>query len=213
MEVEHVNKNMIRVTLESHDLKERGVTVLDLLGDRQQIETFFYNILEEVDTDHTFVKDHTVTFQVIPKSQGLELLITKVPQTSQDDDDDLLRAMDLLKDEKEPTDLNDESETMDNITPEVKTLVFSFEDFENFVSLSKVLKVDSLISDLYRYQSQYYLELKLFPQELHTLEVADVISLVKEYGQLVHLAPAMLEEYGQLLMEQTALQLTRYYFI
>ena len=41
MEVEHVNENMIRVFLANHDLEERGVDVLDLLGNRKQIESFF----------------------------------------------------------------------------------------------------------------------------------------------------------------------------
>ena len=84
MEVEHVSENMIRVVLGSHDLEERGVTMLDLLGNRKQIEAFFYSILDEVDTDHTFTLDQTVTFQVVPKNNGLELLISKAPKDGQD---------------------------------------------------------------------------------------------------------------------------------
>ena len=87
MEMERINNNTIRVILGSEDLAERGVTVLDLLGNRKQIERFFYSILEEVDKDHTFVSNDAVTFQVMPNKNGLELLISKGDRDEEDDDD------------------------------------------------------------------------------------------------------------------------------
>lgn len=212
MEVEHVNENMIRVTLESHDLKERGVTVLDLLGNRKQIESFFYNILEEVDTTHTFVKDQTVTFQVIPSHKGLELLITKVPDQKQEDneeDHDLLQALDVVANPAETDSSNDD---LVNLDDPVKTIMFSFSEFEDFVELSKALRVNSVISNLYQLQGQYYLELIIYTDQLRSVSVADIIALAKEYGQLANLSEPMLSEYGHLVMEQSALELTRYYF-
>jgi Negative regulator of genetic competence, sporulation and motility len=52
MEMDRLNENTIRVILSTEDLQERGVTVLDLLGNKKQIESFFYSILDEVDKDH-----------------------------------------------------------------------------------------------------------------------------------------------------------------
>ena len=37
MEMEHINKNTIRVLIDNNDLSARGITILDLLGDHQQI--------------------------------------------------------------------------------------------------------------------------------------------------------------------------------
>ena len=54
MEMERINANTIRVMLGNDDLAQRGITVLDLLGNHKQIESFFYSILDEVDKDHTF---------------------------------------------------------------------------------------------------------------------------------------------------------------
>ncbi|KRM06522.1 adaptor protein [Liquorilactobacillus ghanensis DSM 18630] len=78
MEMEKINDNTIRVLLETDDLTERGITVLDLLGNHKEIENFFYSILEEVDVDHEFRENDAVTFQLLPNRNGLELFISKV---------------------------------------------------------------------------------------------------------------------------------------
>lgn len=77
MEIEHINEDTIRVKIENSDLIERGVTFLDLLSNQKQIERFFYSILEEVDLDDEFKDSNAVTFQVMPKNNGLELFISK----------------------------------------------------------------------------------------------------------------------------------------
>ncbi|MBA1392764.1 adaptor protein MecA, partial [Lactobacillus sp. XV13L] len=78
MQVDHINENTIRVRIDKNELARRGLKVLDLLGDRDKIQHFFYSILDEVDTDHSFSQDAPVTFQVMPNNGGLDLLITKV---------------------------------------------------------------------------------------------------------------------------------------
>ena len=86
MEMEHINKNTIRVLINNDDLSARGITILDLLGDHQQIEDFFYSILREVDTDHQFQNNDSVTFQVMPTQNGLELFISKSDPNDPDSD-------------------------------------------------------------------------------------------------------------------------------
>ena len=76
MEMERINENVIKVLIGVKDLEERGVNFLDLMGDQSRIEKFFYSILEEVDTERQFQDSDTVTFQVIPNSDGLELYIS-----------------------------------------------------------------------------------------------------------------------------------------
>ncbi|HBG91548.1 MAG TPA: adaptor protein MecA, partial [Lactobacillus acetotolerans] len=78
MQVNHIDENTIRVRINKEELAQRGLKVLDLLGDKNKIQHFFYSILDEVDTDHTFTKNAPVTFQVMPNNGGLDLLITKV---------------------------------------------------------------------------------------------------------------------------------------
>lgn len=78
MQVDHINENTIRVRINKDELARRGLKVLDLLGDKEKIQKFFYSILAEVDTDHTFGQGAPVTFQVMPNNGGLDLMITKV---------------------------------------------------------------------------------------------------------------------------------------
>ena len=75
MQVDHINENTIRVRIDKEELARRGLKVLDLLGDKDKIQQFFYSILAEVDTDHTFNKGVPVTFQVMPNNVGLDLMI------------------------------------------------------------------------------------------------------------------------------------------
>lgn len=78
MEMEKINENTMRVTLGKDDLAERGISILDLIGNQHDVEDFFYDILDEVDTDHEFRDNGAVTFQLVPSGDGVELFITKV---------------------------------------------------------------------------------------------------------------------------------------
>ena len=77
MEMERINEDTIRVVVTNDDLAERSISVIDLLGNQEEIERFFYNILEEVDVEHDFENNEAVTFQVLPNRNGLELFISK----------------------------------------------------------------------------------------------------------------------------------------
>ncbi|WP_263848831.1 adaptor protein MecA [Lacticaseibacillus thailandensis] len=77
MEMERINADTIRVFLGSDDLKSRGIKMLDLLSNHEDIEHFFYGVLEEVDTKHEFAGNESVTFQVMPSSGGLEMFISR----------------------------------------------------------------------------------------------------------------------------------------
>ncbi|ORI60253.1 adaptor protein MecA, partial [Leuconostoc mesenteroides] len=80
MEKERINENTIRVMIDNSDLKDRGITVMELLGNHEKIESFFYNILSEVDTEHDFEDDDQVSFQILPNRNGLELFISRLDE-------------------------------------------------------------------------------------------------------------------------------------
>ena len=83
MEMERINDNTIRVMIENNDLKERGISIMELLGNHDKIESFFYSILSEVDVDHDFSDDDQVTFKIITKKNGLELFISRLNEDEQ----------------------------------------------------------------------------------------------------------------------------------
>lgn len=77
MEMERINDDTIRVVVTNDDLAERDISIVDLLGNQDKIEEFFYSILEEIDIEGDFENNEAVTFQVLPNQNGLELFISK----------------------------------------------------------------------------------------------------------------------------------------
>ncbi len=223
MEMDRLNDNTIRVILSTQDLQDRGVTVLDLLGNKKQIETFFYSILDEVDKDHVFTNNEPVTFQIMPNKQGLELLISKNDEA----DDAGSLPLNTLQDSNDTEDNsfefdnaklgNDEYDEdtapylNDPDTP-TKAIIVEFKNFEDYVQLADLLHLESGVSNLWEYQGIYYLQLILFTDEMHDMTYNDVLAMLSEYSFKTKVTAAVLSEYGKKVMSKTALELTRYYF-
>ena len=230
MEMERINENTIRVILGSQDLEERGITVLDLLGNRKQIESFFYSILEEIDQDHTFASDDAVTFQVMPNQNGLELLISRIsPDSLQHDDSDNSTADSSVSDDnqlknfirrklQERDNEGQETDTETTVSEfqanerEQRDIVLCFNDSEAVIQLAMALRLESGFSTLYRYKDAYYLDLTLFPDNLREQNVEDIYTIAREYGNRTNVTAEVLAEYGQPIIHQTALELLRHYF-
>ncbi|MEY8661817.1 adaptor protein MecA [Ligilactobacillus faecis] len=246
MEMEKVNENTIRVLLGTEDLTERGITVLDLLGNQKEIENFFFSILEEVDKDHEFRDNEAVTFQLIPNQNGLELFITKVDpnqaestlknisgnQTKDQTDDqkmgmpksgitndlaEYIRKQLSADDQKDQVSgkksLLANSDRKTRLKDEVShRYLVSFAEFEDFIQLAKSFECDDVISNLYRLDGKYYLELVFFVDQLSPTDIKNAMALVYEFSVNEPFDPAVIKERGQCLMEQAALEMARYHF-
>jgi len=60
--------------------------------------------------------------------------------------------------------------------------------------------------------TQYFIELRFTDPEVTDIEVETALSYLMEFAQRTSVTPEVLSEYGQLIMENDALALTRYYF-
>ncbi|PTM22493.1 adaptor protein MecA [Lactobacillus sp. PFC-70] len=244
MEMERINENTIRVVIGNDDLSERGITVLDLLGNHKQIESFFYSILEEVDVDHQFQDNDAVTFQVLPNRNGLELFISKNvdPDAPVDDEQadasvdadhpdqvsDQIKEHLLGKDGRRKnvfsamaeasrrnaaSESNDVADYLNDDGQPTVSQVVRLHAFEDMISLARVLHLDSAASNLYQYNGDYYLELIFFTNETSREAIKDDMSVAYEYADRSKVAPDVLAEHGKLVMEHSALELTRFYFL
>ncbi|WP_407857219.1 adaptor protein MecA [Enterococcus hailinensis] len=213
MEMEHINENTIRVIIENEDLAERGITFLDLLGNHREIESFFYSILEEVDIEDEFKSSEAVTFQVLPKNDGLELFISKnlspediskmnnSTEFETDDFDQLIRQQILAN-----------SETLEEEPVNNRVRVFQLNSFEDMIELASYHFLDEAWCDLYLLNEKYYLQVAFDPEVYGDYALADVTAEILEYTQDVSVSTEMLEEYGKLLMRRDAIEITRSYF-
>lgn len=217
MEMERLNENTIRVIIGSDDLDKRGITVLDLLGNHQQIESFFYSILEEVDTDHQFQNNDAVTFQVLPNREGLELYISKNVDLDDEMDSGKFASLPEFDEDgvseylkKQKADIEDKERR--KYVPNLKTEIFEFDSLNTFIDLAKILYLENGVSDLYLYKDKYYLKIELYGEGSSDTMIFDQIAIAREYGNKTKVTDDILSEYGDLLMGTSALELSRHYF-
>lgn len=225
MEMERINENTIRVLVDSNDLEERGIKILDLLSDHKQIQDFFYSILKEVDSTHQFQDNDSVTFQVMPTGNGLELFISKNDQVNgegdgrtdaitdyirqsiaqhKNDDSSASKAQSLEDDYSSPI---NQSDSM------TKLIVIKFNQFEDLIQYAKVAEDHNVVSELYKYEGKYYLTLQYLVTDENTDEgIKNQIALAYEYGDSTNIASDYLAEHSKKLMEISALHLIRHYF-
>lgn len=243
MQVDHINENTIRVRINKNELAHRGLKVLDLLGDKQKIQQFFYSILSEVDTDHTFTQGVPVTFQVMPNNGGLDLMITKIKP---DDADNLRQMIEPMNSETNQTQAEPDSrrsffdlDPKDDVNTELDPIKeeklessnqenavniqywkfqnhhsYSFDELENLVELADSLKVSDLASSLYYLRGKYYLKLAFLDENYAELKPADAWAIANEYGiKIDDEEMKTVKETGKCLLNRDALDYIRYYFL
>ena len=224
MDMERIDEDTIRVEIEHSDLEARGIQFLDLLGNRKKIENFFYSILEEVDIDEQFHESDAITFQVLPKGNGLELFISKDGPASAHLDlsesegfsrEDIAEyVQNKIIDDNQPIEIDeiDEIDSYLNDNKKTNEFVFKFESFEALIGLAKILYLENGISNVYFYNDHYYLELIFFTEEMMVEKPERELALALEFAEYTNITSSVLEEYGNRIMEKSALELTRYYF-
>lgn len=218
--MEHINENTIRVKIENTDLEERGITFLDLLGNQKQIENFFYSILEEVDIHEEFQETESVTFQVVPKKNGLELYISKgnsakefsenlLPEWEEGTEESLLKQAMSKEQDGFVDDVGTYQENEENGQ---ENAVFVFENFEDVILLAKKMFLECGVSNLYFYKDKYYLDILFFVDEMIVRTSSEEKAIALEYGENGKITGDVLEEHGKQIMETNALELLRHYF-
>lgn len=238
MEMERIDDDTIRVFMDLEELNDRGVKMLDLIKDHQQIEDFFYSILDEVDGEHQFAPDGPVTFQVMPSGQGLEIFITRIQPENADDTgakkapenpttptaqsgsqkpDNRLQAIarnSLSRFFDQPTDSETEPAAAKSFFDGAsrRAVVLRLAEFDDLIALADELYLNGGSSDLYRYDDRYYLVLTFDADLVAEFDAERQAHLALEYGSQSKLDPAVLSEYGEHVMVDSALEITRYYF-
>ena len=236
MQVDHINNNTIRVRIGKKELANRGLKVLDLLGDKNKIQHFFYSILDEIDTDHSFSQDAPVTFQVMPNNGGLDLLITKVTEKDRNNlaqlfdndftdnnkkNNDARKSFLDLEPEDEETDKDESNEPADSSQPKVKKQfwklqkkqAYSFTDLDQVTELADSLEASDLSSSLYFERGKFYLELIFTSQDYSEIKPADAWAIANEYGIKVKTSEmARVRTNGKCLLTNDALDQLRHYF-
>lgn len=225
MEIEHINNHMIHVIIGNDDLNERGLSLMELLGDHDEIESFFYGILDEIDTNDDFKDSEQVTFQVLPRRNGVELFITR------DDGDESASEIfgnigNFQKQEPVDSDIRRQLMETDRLTNKNQTIIdgvskvenwsiFKLKHFDSMIHLSHKIKAKNLFSDFYSYKGDLFLVLRFDFSKISEDEIKNINSIASEFGShlsVKEVTPMRLDSQGKLLMENRALQISQTYF-
>ncbi len=85
-------------------------------------------------------------------------------------------------------------------------------DFENMVQIARILHLENAISNLYTYRDSYYLEIIFFVDQTTPETIKDELAVAYEYGDKAAVTSDVLNEHGKKVMDNSALELTRFLF-
>lgn len=204
MEVERINENTIRVSIRKEDLAARGIMMIDLLENQGQIEEFFHSILEEVDIEHQFKDTDSVTFQVLPNKNGLELYISKngaaaldiLKETALLNEEDLLKLLTKSDPETPPV---TEQDLEEMFVASNCVGVIQFNQFEDVIQFAYEWPLKDDLLELYVMNDIYYLYFELMNITNRT-EYLNALAIMSEFGQKVNISYRRLQEYGIKIM-------------
>ena len=219
MEMERINDDTILVRIENEDLQERGTSVSELLANPTEIEEFFHSILVEMDVIDQFEDSEGMSFQVMPNPEGIELYVTKYVEKKDIEADSERFVRNLVdtiqhslghrmgKPKKEKK-VEAPVETEKTLEP-LDCTVF-FDSFEDFVQLAKLYPYNVQKSSLYRYSNYYFLHVyqDVFGEEDFTADLA----LLREFGEFSRVSWEVVQEYGEVMIKEKAIETAKKYF-
>ena len=219
MEMERINDDTILVRIENEDLQERGTSVSELLANPTEIEEFFHSILVEMDVIDQFEDSEGMSFQVMPNPEGIELYVTKYVE-KKDIEADSERFVRNLVDTiqhslghrmgKPKKEKKVEAPVEKEKTLEPLDCTVFFDSFEDFIQLAKMYPYNVQKSSLYRYSNYYFLHVyqDVFGEEDFTADLA----LLREFGEFSRVSWEVVQEYGEVMIKEKAIETAKKYF-
>lgn len=226
MEMERINDDTFLLRIENQDLIDRGTSIPELLGNPGEIEGFFHSILEEMGVLNQFEDSDGLSFQIMPNPDGLELYVTRIVDMGDESSDERMvrnivdtiqhsltdRMGKKYKEKKEDRKLSPKSKVTEDPSAPLKPIDVTvvFEDFEDFVSMAKEVTGEFEQSALYRYSDHYFL--RIFHPVEQQDEFTSKIALIREYAEFSRISWEVLQEYGEVIMPEAALETGKQYF-
>ena len=226
MEMERINDDTFLLRIENQDLIDRGTSIPELLGNPGEIEGFFHSILEEMGVLNQFEDSDGLSFQIMPNPDGLELYVTRIVDMGDESTDERMvrnivdtiqhsltdRMGKKYKEKKEDRKLSPKSKATEDPSVPLKPIDVTvvFEDFEDFVSMAKEVTGEFEQSALYRYSDHYFL--RIFHPVEQQDEFTSKIALIREYAEFSRISWEVLQEYGEVIMPEAALETGKQYF-
>lgn len=192
MKIERLGTNKIRIFLTFDDLSERGIQKEDMWRELPKVHELFSEMMEQAYTELGFDPTGPLAVEVFAlPAQGMVVIVTRGKY------DGPLGMH--LEDE-----LEEDVYEMEVTMEQSDTIMYAFSDFEHLIELAHL--IDPHVKEdgtLYHYKDRYILYLEA--KELEQSTYNSLIALLAEYGEATSVTPAVLGEYGKVIMPDHAI--------
>ncbi len=208
MKIEKISDNMIKVTVSVNDLEERNIDLNALNYNSPAAQELFWDMMEQAEEQYGFnMSDSQLVIEPIPDStEGFIITITKM-----DEDGDFESIQKYIKSKLKKSDLRVKKKSRKVCAT---IMVFSFGSIDDVCLLSKrIVNIYSGESTLFKCRDTYYLVMT--KSNIITPETGSLELLLAEYGKRIvntSFFEGYLNEYGEKIIENNALEILRKYF-
>ena len=209
MDIERINENTFKLFITYSDIEARGYTKEDIWYSRNKGEELFWDVISEVNTDEYFDLEGPIWIHINASESGLEVIVTRAnisPDQDLEDSSeiDLTHLADLESDIFDVLDDNNEENVFMNVR-------FKFKDIDELIPVAKRLQPYILNTSLYTFEGYYYLVVDL--SDYVDVDIRkNVVFILKEYLTQSKVTIHRMEEYGQVVMKDHALEQVLQYF-
>ncbi|TFE29963.1 genetic competence negative regulator [Cohnella luojiensis] len=197
MRMERLSQDKIRIFLTFDDLTERGIQKEDMWREIPKVHELFSEMMDQAYNELGFDASGPLAVEVFAMpAQGMVVIVTR-GKLERDTDS-------IAEDEEEVYELEVTLE-------QSEAIIYRFRDIEDAIGAAKTL-VGHLTEEgrMYRYQNQWVLCFD--PAGLESTGYHALIAVLAEYGEATSITPAVLEEYGKLIIGSQAVKVLAEHF-
>jgi adapter protein MecA 1/2 len=191
MRMERLSQDKIRIFLTFDDLTERGIQKEDMWREIPKVHELFSEMMDQAYNELGFDASGPLAVEVFAMpAQGMVVIVTR-GKLERD-------AESAVEDEEEVYELEVTLE-------QSEAIIYRFRDIEDAIGAAKTLA--GRLTDegrMYRYQNQWILCFD--PAGLESSGYHALIAVLAEYGEATSVTPAVLEEYGKLIIASNAVK-------
>lgn len=193
MKIERLGQDKIRIFLTFDDLSERGIQREDMWQEIPKVHELFTEMMDQAYSELGFDVTGPLAVEVFAlPAQGMVVIVTRGKYDHQ-------QYVSGSDDE-----LPEEVYEMEVTLEQSDSIMYAFSDFEVLIEAAHMLRAHiTEAGKLYHYKGKWILYME--PEEVDEQRHAALIAVLAEFGEASSLTPAMLIEYGKLIMGENAI--------
>jgi len=197
MRMERLSQDKIRIFLTFDDLTERGIQKEDMWREIPKVHELFSEMMDQAYNELGFDASGPLAVEVFAMpAQGMVVIVTRGK---------------LERDAESVSEDEEEVYELEVTLEQSEAIIYRFKDIEDAIGAAKTLS--SRLTDegkMYRYQNQWVLVFD--PAGLENSGYHALIAVLAEYGEATSITPAVLDEYGQLVIDSNAIRVLTEHF-